>query len=255
MKMKNIRTLALSLGMIGLAFVLFFVAAQPAYAQQTETKDQWMQDMKAAQDQNKQLTDQSAALDKDIADANAKLATADADQKACEDALFAILGVTRDQWDQFQKDLAQMEARVAQLQGMSDDQIVAARDEIKAMQAKATDMQKSNIAKLPRFASRLDALQNKLAALLKAGQSKEHTYTVGTWAKNRDCLWNIAKKPDIYANAWMWPKIYVGNRDQIKDPDIIKPKMVLRIPEAGPMDAKEKSAAKKYYHRKSAGTN
>jgi nucleoid-associated protein YgaU len=253
MKMKQIRT---QMFMLGLIIVLMCAVAQPAYAQETESKDQWAADMKAAQDQNAQLTSQSAALDKSIADANAKLATADADQKACEDALFAILGVTRDQWDQFQKDLAQMEARVAQLQGMSDDQIMAARDEVKAMQAKATDMQKSNIAKLPRFASRLSVLQDKLAALLKAGQSKEHTYTVGTWAKNRDCLWNIAKKPDIYANAWMWPKIYVGNRDQIKDPDVIHPKQVLKIPEAGAMSAEEKSAAKKYYHRKAAaGSN
>ena len=46
-------------------------------------------------------------------------------------------------------------------------------------------------------------------------------YTVGTWAKNRDCLWNIFKKKDIYDNAWLWPKIWQVNRDEIKDPDVI----------------------------------
>ena len=40
---------------------------------------------------------------------------------------------------------------------------------------------------------------------------------VGSWSKDRDCLWNIAKKKDVYANAWMWPKIWQGNRDKIKD--------------------------------------
>ena len=55
-------------------------------------------------------------------------------------------------------------------------------------------------------------------------------YTVGTWAKDRDCLWNISKKPDIYDNAWLWPRIWQGNRDQIKDPDVIHQGQKLKIP-------------------------
>ncbi len=58
----------------------------------------------------------------------------------------------------------------------------------------------------------------------------EKSYTVGTWAKDRECLWNIAKKDEVYGNGWMWPKIYQRNRDKIKNPDLIKPKWVLKIP-------------------------
>ncbi len=47
----------------------------------------------------------------------------------------------------------------------------------------------------------------------------------------------------------MWPKIWQGNRDQIKDPDIIKQGQKLKIPKAGEMTAEEKSAAKKYYRK------
>ena len=55
---------------------------------------------------------------------------------------------------------------------------------------------------------------------------------------------------DIYNNAWMWPKIWQGNRDQIKDPDVIHPTQKLKIPQAGPLTADEKRAANRYYSRK-----
>ena len=43
-------------------------------------------------------------------------------------------------------------------------------------------------------------------------------YTVGTWRKDRDCLWNIAKKPEIYNDPFAWPKIWHANRDLIHNP-------------------------------------
>jgi TolA-binding protein len=60
---------------------------------------------------------------------------------------------------------------------------------------------------------------------------QEKTYIVGTWATDRECLWNIAKKKGIYDNPWMWTKIWQRNRDKIKNPDLIKPKWVLKIPD------------------------
>jgi nucleoid-associated protein YgaU len=45
-----------------------------------------------------------------------------------------------------------------------------------------------------------------------------------------DCLWNIAKKDYIYNDPFTWPRIYEANKDQIKDPDLIYPQQVFRIP-------------------------
>ncbi|MCD6412746.1 MAG: LysM peptidoglycan-binding domain-containing protein [Elusimicrobia bacterium] len=65
----------------------------------------------------------------------------------------------------------------------------------------------------------------------KEAASKPPTsYTVGTWAKNRDCLWNIAKKSEIYDDPWQWKKIYLANKSEIKDPDLIYPGQVFKIP-------------------------
>ena len=67
-------------------------------------------------------------------------------------------------------------------------------------------------------------------AAFKDSLIREQTYVVGTWAKDRECLWNIAKKEEVYGNAWQWTKIWQRNREKIKDPDVIQPKWILKIP-------------------------
>ncbi|MBN2078266.1 MAG: LysM peptidoglycan-binding domain-containing protein [Spirochaetes bacterium] len=47
--------------------------------------------------------------------------------------------------------------------------------------------------------------------------------------KKRDCLWRIAQK--VYKNARLWPLIYMANRNQIKDPDLIFPGQRFVIPD------------------------
>jgi nucleoid-associated protein YgaU len=48
-----------------------------------------------------------------------------------------------------------------------------------------------------------------------------------------DCLWRIAKKPEIYNDAFAWPRIYMANKDRMRYPDnpnLIYPDQVFRIP-------------------------
>lgn len=59
---------------------------------------------------------------------------------------------------------------------------------------------------------------------------KSEKYIVGTWERNRECLWNIAGKKKIYNDSWKWKRIYMANRDKIKDPDLIYPEQVFIIP-------------------------
>lgn len=58
-------------------------------------------------------------------------------------------------------------------------------------------------------------------------------YIVGTWAKDRDCFWNIAGRSYVYNNPWQWRKLYEANKDNMVDPDnpdMIKTGMKLYIP-------------------------
>jgi nucleoid-associated protein YgaU len=57
----------------------------------------------------------------------------------------------------------------------------------------------------------------------------EHTMQTYTVVKG-DSLSKIAK--NVYGKASLWRKIYEANQDQIKDPDLIFPGQLLRIPEA-----------------------
>lgn len=52
----------------------------------------------------------------------------------------------------------------------------------------------------------------------------DRTYTV----KSGDSLSKIAKQ--FYGDAKKWPQIFEANRDQITNPDMIKPGQTLRIP-------------------------
>ncbi|WP_439956900.1 lipoprotein LipL71 [Leptospira ryugenii] len=54
-------------------------------------------------------------------------------------------------------------------------------------------------------------------------------YTVGK-TNPAECLWRIAKKPEVYENSKLWKRIFQANRDKIKDKDLIYPKQKLKIP-------------------------
>jgi nucleoid-associated protein YgaU len=231
--------------------VLALMTTQTLVAQQM-TKDQWQEEMRNYTARKADLQAQLAKLEGELKEARASAENIDNDIRACEDALFALLGVTREEYEAFMRDLEGMEKRVTELQAMSDAQLMNYSDEIMRMDRRAKEMAQHKIAMIPRIKSRISDLQNNIAGLLKTLRGREKTYTVGTWSRDRDCLWNIAKKKDIYANAWMWPKIWQGNRDKIKDPDIIQPKWVLKIPAGSELSKEEKSAANSYYRKKAA---
>jgi nucleoid-associated protein YgaU len=59
-----------------------------------------------------------------------------------------------------------------------------------------------------------------------AGSGSGRTYTV----QKGDSLSKIAKRE--YGDAQQWRRIFEANRDAIKDPDLIYPGQVFRIPDA-----------------------
>jgi nucleoid-associated protein YgaU len=229
--------------------VLFILSLAPVVAQEEMSKEDWQNQMNTANARKLELQAQMAKADSSITATKAALDKTTADASACEDALYAMLGVTRADVEAFDKELTGMESRVAELQRMSDAELMNHKDEIVQMETRLNEMAKSKIAMIPRYGNRVSALQAKVAALSKTLQ-REKTYTVGTWSRDRDCLWNIAKKPEHYNNAWLWPKIWQGNRDMIRDPDVIQPGWVLKIPEGTELNKDEQSAANRYYRSK-----
>jgi nucleoid-associated protein YgaU len=42
-------------------------------------------------------------------------------------------------------------------------------------------------------------------------------------------LWGIAGSSSAYSDSWMWPLLYIYNKDRIQDPDIIEPGWQLQV--------------------------
>jgi nucleoid-associated protein YgaU len=58
-------------------------------------------------------------------------------------------------------------------------------------------------------------------------------YLVRTWNPLKDCLWNIAGKPQIYGDPSKWRILYDANKEKLAmpdNPDLIHPGMILDIP-------------------------
>jgi hypothetical protein len=167
-----------------------------------------------------------------------------------------MTGADADQIAAYEAYLKNIDSKLSDLSRLSNQDLWSRRGELDEVQTMIDEAKKNKLSALPKYYDqladlqrRLDALRNTLKQYAESGQEMM-TYTVGTWAKDRDCLWNIAKKDKIYGNAFLWPKIYQGNRDRIKNADVIEPGWILKIPSKAPLTTEEESAERSYWRNK-----
>ncbi len=224
-----------------------------ASAQQEKMKyEDWQSQMTTLTAQRDSLKNVLSQLNTDIANLKNELASLDQQYQSQMQKYLGMLGTTSADMKAFGLALQNMTSQMQNYMQMSDQDLCAQRKAVEALGAQIDSMKTSKLALAPEFYDEVQTLVNDYAQLKArlANCSTAMTYTVGTWARNRDCLWNIAKKQSIYNDPWKWPKIYMANRNQIKNPDLIYPKEVLKIPENGPLSSQEKRAARAYYARK-----
>ncbi len=237
--------------LVALVVTLGFTVSAFAQEERLE-KDVWQKQMS---EQTSLRNDAKAKLEKlnaDIAALKQQSAQKDIDLKKCGEELLGLVGATQADVDAYEAKVAALEAKVNDLARLSNQDLLSRKTELDDVQKSLDELKTSKLSLLPMFYDRIAALQEKIDGMKGALASMEKFYTVGTWSKDRDCLWNISKKKDIYANPFMWPKIWQGNRDKIKDPDVIHKGQKLKIPNAAPLSAEEKKAANKYYRSKAA---
>ena len=235
--------------------VLLLAAFGAGLVAQELTKEAWQNQITELTAKRNDLKNRLSSLDTEINGLKKQDADKAAAVKACQDELSAMIGAEE---GPYAASLDKIDAQLNELSRLSNQDLFARRAELDALQ-KAIDEAKANrLSSLPKYAnrlndqqSRLDALKRTLQQIIESGQGMQ-TYTVGTWAKDRDCLWNIAKKPKVYDNAFLWPKIWQGNRDQIKNPDVIQPGQKLKIPAKADLTSEEKSALRSYWNKKQA---
>lgn len=188
----------------------------------------------------------------DVSQLQKDLDAARAQLKNCQDSYWAMLGVAPQDVDAFRQRLGVLEGKIRTYQRMSDDDLADKRDDVKGMEDELNSMRGSKIAILPEFYDKIMADARDIKGLYR--EKKVKSYTVGTWAKDRDCLWNIAGKIEIYGDPFQWPRIWQANTDKISNPDIIHPGEVLTLPPAGQMSSDDMKAERRYWRHKRAAT-
>lgn len=219
MKRLAILSLAVGLGM----------TATTAFAQYPAefTKDQADSTIALRRTQISTLEGDLRTTNSDLTRTNADIQTRMADVNSCREALYAMLGSDRNGYNAYRERLVRAEQELSALRTASPTNVTPERmmtleNEIRALRG-------DKLVLIRDHNNRVTALSNGYMQLKRSMVPPNALYTVGTWRKDRDCLWNIAKKPEIYNDPFAWPKIWRANMDQIRNPDIIHPGMQLTI--------------------------
>jgi nucleoid-associated protein YgaU len=174
-----------------------------------------------------------------IAEEEGKLATSQTcvdEQQAQIDAtwgeIYAALGSSKEEDEAFRKQLQSLRSDVSSFLSMSPEEIYRRKAELQGFKDRHAEMMGNNLALL----SENEATLNSIESLIMQAEEKGKPAVPDTYSVMRgDYLWRIASKPDIYNDAYAWMRIYSSNTDQIKDPDLIYPDQIFRIPrDVGP---------------------
>jgi nucleoid-associated protein YgaU len=224
--------------------------ASTAFAQYPEnfTKDQADSTMKARNAEIATMQSELKSTQDAIAKANTDLQQRMADNDNCRTSLYALCGSDRNGYNAYRERLARDEQELSTLRSMSPAMLGQNKARVDALENEIRSLRGDKLVLIPDHKQRVMVASNSFMQMKKGMIPPEKMYTVGTWQKDRDCLWNIAKKPDIYNDPFAWPKIWHNNQDQIKNPDLIYPGQQLKISET-PITEQDKDLTG-YRHRK-----
>ena len=170
-------------------------------------------------------------LDAEITSLQDELAALDADMATLERDILGLVDATDAEIASYGK---QLDSLVSQLEGLMalapEELYMHHRTELEDIAEQLAELKGDKISALPEMAAKIGRIEGMLNELQDRGLRKlaQFDYEV---AKG-DHLWGISGKDVIYADPYMWPRIYRANRDKIEDPDLIYPEQVLAIPVA-----------------------
>jgi nucleoid-associated protein YgaU len=194
--------------LVVLSLVLF---AGLAFAQEMSVKE-WEAEMSRLAAKKDALMSEINTLKSDIENLKSQ---ALGDPEECIDELYQMVGANRADIDNFRKALNELNGKINRKEGPKADR-----------QADLNALKMNRISALPEFFNKVHVdLQKTLDAWVE--EPKDIMYTV----VRGDHLWGIARKQEHYGNGFAWPVIYNANRDQIKNPDLIFPKQVFKVPQ------------------------
>jgi nucleoid-associated protein YgaU len=251
MKTKNIiPPMALLLFM--LSYTLYSqeqttAADQPK--QQEMTKEQWKQAMGDATTKRDVLKKEVDSLDQEIA----KLRTQDSDLaeklKQNQTAIAAKLDGMKTERDELERQLNDIDSKLEALARLEKQMLLDHEGELEGIASSINEAKSQRLAQLQEYQERIQKEEqqlNELRGMVAKIKTEGRDYVVGSWSKERECLWNIAGKSSVYGDSFLWVKIWQANTKEISNPDIIQPGQHLRIPSKSALTRDEQSALREY---------
>lgn len=182
-------------------------------------------------------------MNKNLSDANTSLQTSN-------DEIAQLLNATQRQIEEFGQRLGVLDGKTRSMKGMNDAQLAEKYEDVSLLESELNKMRGEKIALYPSYFNRIIDLARDIRSLYRTKPTKD--YVVGTWSDDRDCLWNIAGKAEIYNDALMWPKVWQANTEIIRNPDVIFPGQRLNLPVAAAKTSDEMKAERAYWKKKRA---
>jgi nucleoid-associated protein YgaU len=156
-----------------------------------------------------------------------QIADLDDQTAATKQEVFTLVESDETGMNAYLAELDRIASRLTAMLSLSDDALFEVRDELDGIKDRVKQMKAMKLSLLPKSKTKLKniaSLIERVDARMPAKKLKPYT------VQRNDSLWKIARKPDIYNDPYLWPRIYVENRAKIKDPDLIYPNWVLNIP-------------------------
>ena len=136
---------------------------------------------------------------------------------------YAILGITEEDVHNAGQELASFRSSFERFLLMTDDELLARRQEVRAQESKFSAIKSKRVCMLRRIAAlvndaaslllqvkiRLEGAQTRPAVTARSAPSQ---YTVGRSGSGRN-LWDIAG--EVYDDHCQWPRIYRANKKRI----------------------------------------
>ncbi len=208
-----------------LGFSLF--AQEYSYDYKQMTMDEYRAELakwqKCEADNKAKIAEEEA----EIAKLKENIASTEKQIESVWNDIYALLGTDKAGYESY---IAQLEALKNELTGfvaLSPEEIYSRRSEIDEFKNRLNELKKDKRS----LSTKAQNLISEIEALIQEAENKAKPAAAGMYEVVKgDYLWKIAKKPDVYGDPYAWIRIYAYNKDQIKNPDLIYPKQIFRIP-------------------------
>lgn len=229
MKTRTILSIIISLVLL-VSFTGF--AQQQSYDYSQMKMDEYKAELAKWQQRLSDAETALAAEETKCQQTQTEMDATNAEIEATWNEIYALLGTDKAGYADFLAQLKALESDLASFVALRPEDIYSRRDELQGYKDRYENFKTDKRA----LGGEAFNTMKRIAGLIADAERKAQPAAAGMYEVMRgDYLWKIAKKPEIYSDPYAWIRIYTYNREQIKNPDLIYPAQVFRIPRvAGP---------------------